>query len=196
MTQTAPRRAPAREAKFTWTTVSGHEVRYGAPPTVAALIERLKAMLADPAATEDDMIVAVYNQDNPVMDREVIPGRGAVTTRTLANPAYRVMTDLLFRKRLAEGGQDSAALAARYTLTVGEAAGRLGVSRSAIHQAIQARRLSAWVKDGQNYLDPDYLDGFQLSRRGPKSKKRQAARPAEPAAGKTRRPAPSPRRHR
>src|SRR3712207_1215967 len=101
-------------------TIEGHTIEYGAPPEVQALIDRLRRMLDDPRATEDDMVLAVYSPANPIMDKTVMPGRGAVTAAVLANPVYEVMTDLLFRKGLEPGDVED--LAARRTLTLAEAA--------------------------------------------------------------------------
>lgn len=152
----------------THTTVSGHAIEYDTPaPDVLALLARLRAMLEDPKAREDDMLVAVYSPDNPIMDRSVMPGRGAVTPAVLADPVYQVMADLLFRKRIQEHRVDVEKLAAQHTLTVAEAAARLGINESALRKAIAARRLGTWLKDGRHYIDPRALASFHLQPRGP-----------------------------
>lgn len=153
----------------TYTTLSGHTIEYDAPADVVSFVARLQKLAAGDA-TEDQLIALVYCLDNPLMDKAAIPGRGAVTQRVLDDPAYRVMTDILFRKHVAENGIDVGQLAVAYTLTASEAAERLGVSRSAVHQAIDAGRLAAWVKDGRPYINPASLATFKLSPRGPKSK--------------------------
>lgn len=152
----------------THTTVSGHAIEFETPPPpVAALLARLGNMLADPAATEAQMLVLVYSPDNPIMDRSVMPGRGAVTPAVLADPVYQVMSDLLFRKRVVEHNVDLEALAAAHSLTVPEAAERLGINDSAVRKAIAARRLGTWLKDGRHYIDPRALASFHLQPRGP-----------------------------
>src|SRR5689334_4911921 len=121
----------------TYQTISGHEISYEPTPEVAALLARLQAMLEDPAATQDQMIALAYGQDNPILDPNVIPGRGAVTPRVLEDPAYRVMTDILFRKRLDPEGDQVARIAKQHTLTPAQVAERLGVHVSAVRQAIE-----------------------------------------------------------
>src|SRR5436309_3074307 len=82
-----------RGSPMTYTTVSGHKIEYHPTPAVARLIEALKTMCDTPGVTRDAMVAMVYSTDNPIMDKEAIPGRGAVTAKVMANPAYRVMTD-------------------------------------------------------------------------------------------------------
>jgi excisionase family DNA binding protein len=155
---------------MTYTTLSGHQIEYDAAPKLARFIGELEAMCRSAGETEDAMIARVYSVDNPIMDTQAIPGRGAVTAKVLANPAYRVMTDLIFRKRVAEQGVDVEKLAGRYTLSVPQVAERLGVHVSAVRQAIEAGRIGAWVKYGRTYVDPAALASFRLSPRGPKPK--------------------------
>lgn len=150
-----------------YTTIEGQELEYQADAELQGLIDRLRGMLADPAATSDDMILAIYSPANPIMNKTVIPGRGAVTAEVLANPAYRVMTDLLFRKGCSD--EDVAELAARHTMTPAEFAQRLGVHVSAVRQAIEADRLGAWRKGGRWFIDPQSLTTFGKEKgwRGP-----------------------------
>ena len=166
----------------TYQTLAGLTVAYSPNPAVAAFVSQLAGMAVDPAVTEDQLVAAVYGTANPLMDTAAVPGRGAVTAAVLADPAYRVMTDLLFRKHVAQHGVDVGRLAARYTLTVAEAAARLGVTTSAVRQAIDAGRLGAWVRDGQIHVDPDGLAALKLSPRGPKPQ-RSADEPPRASAG-------------
>ena len=48
---------------------------------------------------------------------------------------------------------------------------QLGVSVSAVRQAIDAGRLGAWLKAGRVFVDPRSLATFKLSPRGPKPRK-------------------------
>jgi len=168
---------------ITHTTLTGHRVELEDPkPDVVAFLERLEGMVADPKATEDDLIAVAYGRDNPILDHSIFPARGAVTAAVLADPAYRVMTDLLFRKRVAQDRVDVETLAAEYTLTVGEAAARLGVHENAVRQAIAAQRLPSWMKGGRHYLHPRSVDAFQLAPRGLRGQEERLAREAAEAA--------------
>lgn len=161
-----------------YTTLSGRTLEYEPTPELAAFIERLAAMTADPDATEDDMVLLAYGPGNPMLNQSILPGRAMVTGETLANPAYHVAADLLFRKHVAEKQVDIAELAGQHTLSVAETAERLGVNVSAVRQAIDAWRLAAWKKNGKYFVDPRSLATFRLIARGPKP----TGRPAERAS--------------
>jgi excisionase family DNA binding protein len=150
-------------------TLSGHEIEHDPPPrAVAAFLAKLRAMVADDAVHEQAMIGFAYGPDNPLLDHSLFAGRGAVTKETLADPLYHVTADLLARKHAAVRGIDVEAIAAQHTLSVAEAAERLGVHASAVRQAIASRRLPSWVKDGKYYLRPAAVDAFKIGNRGPK----------------------------
>ena len=152
----------------------------GTKASAMAFLERLKAMTA--ASTHDQMIALAYGTENPIMDRNAIPGRGAVTAEILGTPVYRAMTDILFRKQMAERGTSVEELANHFTLTPAEAAARLGVHVSAVRQAIDAGRLGAWMKGGRVFINPRSLATFRLSPRGPKAKQRRGGRGARASA--------------
>lgn len=146
------------------TTVTGHEIRHQPGPALRAFLARLVAMVDDAAATEADMIALGYSRQNPLLAAppgDLAGDRGFVTKDVLADPSYRVMTDLLTRKRFAEQGVDVEQLAGEYTITVPEAARILKVSESAVRQAIAAGRLRSWVKGGQHWLHLRNVDAFE-----------------------------------
>lgn len=149
-------------------TVNGQTLEYEATPKVAAFIRRLEEGVENPKVTEQQLIGIAYSSENPILDHTMFPGRGAVTKAVLDDPAYHVMTDLLFRKQVAEQDLDVDKLAAKYSLTVGQAAAELGIHESAVRQAIAAKRLASWVKDGKHYLDPRSLKSIEFGTRGPK----------------------------
>jgi excisionase family DNA binding protein len=151
------------------TTMSGHHLEVADDRRdVIAFLARLEKMLGDRKATENDMIALAYGRENPILDHTIFPERGAVTREILADHAYQVVADLVARKRLAQDGVDPEQLAAEYTITVPEAAERLGVHENAVRQAIAARRLASWVKAGRHYMHPRSLASFELAARGPK----------------------------
>jgi excisionase family DNA binding protein len=85
-----------------------------------------------------------------------------------------VLQDLIQRKDLRERGIEVEEIAARFTMTVAEAAERLMVDVSAVSKMIHAGRLPSWVKgregpgrSRQFYLDPDGLGALgPVGRRG------------------------------
>jgi hypothetical protein len=85
----------------THVTFSGETIEYEPTPVVAAIIDRMETILQDPRMTSDDMIKVMFDSTNPVMEERDIPpmGRwGWVTSKTLADPCYRVMRDIQYRK--------------------------------------------------------------------------------------------------
>jgi len=152
-------------------TLSGHRIEFNEPEgELARFFELVRRSANDPSFTENDLIALIYSADNPLLSPGVVPGRGMVTKETLQHPVYRVLQDLLVRKHVQERGSDVAAMAARHTLTMAQAADQLGVHVSAIQQAIKAQRLASWVKNGRHYLSPSAVAAFKLSRRGPPPK--------------------------
>lgn len=151
-------------------TVSGHTIELDASPKVTSFLDRLRAMVDDQTVSEQAMIGLAYSTENPFLDHAMFPGRGAVTKDVLANPAYAVMTDLLFRKHVAIEGIDVEKLAKRYSMSIAEAAAELGIHVSAVRQAIAAKRLASWMKDGRHYLDPRDVKAFQVGTRGPEAR--------------------------
>lgn len=116
--------------------------------------------------TKDDMLALIYGDDNPILDREFIPGRPMVTPKVLAHPAYHVLTDLLDQKRIKLGQLDLAAAQAAYTIDVPTAALQLGITQQAIRTAIDARKLSAVLRNGQWWIHPQALTTYEVSKRG------------------------------
>ena len=162
----------AATAERVYTTVNGREIAADFTPEVEEYVRRVKQLAANPAATANDVIALVYSVDNPVMERVGSYGRGVVTARVLTHPAYRVMTDILFRKEVQERGADLQTLADQYSLTVPEAAERFGVHVSAVRQAVDSGRLGAWMKAGEWYIDPRSLATFEFAPGGRNRKKR------------------------
>ena len=84
-------------------TISGQTVDLAhVPAEQIAFLEKLKSMAAHRGTTHDEMIVKAYGPENPILDANAIPGRGAVTAEVIGKPAYRAMTDILFRKEMVE----------------------------------------------------------------------------------------------
>lgn len=149
------------------TTLSGHDIKYPDPdPKLDRFLKRARDLCEDPKASEDDLVLLVYGEDNPILDRTFFPGRGMVTAVVIENPVYHVLLDLLGRKRAAIKGHTAEQLGKPFTLTVPQAAEQLGVTEDAINKGIRARRIPAWVKDGQRYVDPRALAVLKLGKQG------------------------------
>ncbi len=158
----------------THTTVSNHVIEYDDTGPGGAFLARLRAAVDDPKVSISDFVALAYGPENPILDHKLglFPGRGVVTRAVFDDPRYHVLADLLGRKEIAATGADVQKMADAHTLTVGEAAQRLGVHENAVRQAIAARRLPSWVKVGKHFLRPSAVDAFALltknARRGPK----------------------------
>lgn len=151
-------------------TLEGDVVRYEEPaPEVARFLDRVVALANDPRVTEDELVELIYSTENPILDHTLFEGRGAVTREVFEDPLYRVLTDWLGRKRVQLGRLDMGTVRAAATLSVAEAAAEIGVTPSAVRQAIQARRLAA-VKVGRAWrLDPRDVAAFEPAPRGPEA---------------------------
>ncbi len=143
--------------RITHTTLSGRHYDLTPSDAVAAFLQRLRASVTDPRTKHGELVGMAYSMENPILDLNVIPGRGAVTTTVMSDPAYAVMVDLLFRKEAAEHCYDLDAIDARYSMTTEQAAKVAGVETSAIVDAIAARRLACRIKDGMPFIDPRSL---------------------------------------
>jgi excisionase family DNA binding protein len=153
--------------------MAGEDLEYDTPtPAVRAFLARVIDASADPRVSESELVELIYGAEDPILKQGVIPNHGLVTRETLADPLYHVLTDLLGRKRVQLGTLDPERAAGEYTITVTEAAERLGVHPSAVRQAIQAHRLDAVKRGGIHLLKSRSIDSYRVSRRGPK--------PAEP----------------
>lgn len=159
----------------TYTMLSGRTLSYDIPrPEVARFLARVVDAAHDPNVTESTLTGLIYGTDNPLLDQTIFKGRGAVTPETVANPVYHVMLDYLDQKRIQAGTLDLAASHDRYTMTVAEAAGQIGMSTGAVRQAILKGRLGAIKKGGQWYLRPAGVKAYQRSNRGPRPRSGKA----------------------
>ena len=155
-------------ARFKYTFLSGEELSVdNVAPDVLAFIKRLRALVDDPTITESGFIEVLHGLENPLLDKELMPGRASVTRAIFADPLYHVMNDLLGRKRIELGSLDLDKVRKRYSMTVAQAAAARGVHESAIRQAIAAKRLSSVKVEGKHMLDPDQVAQLEGSKRGP-----------------------------
>lgn len=148
-------------------TLTSERIDYDASPEIQDFLARVALAANDPAVTVSDIVGLIYGEQNPMLVRGVIPGMGLVTAEVHASPVYRVLTDYLDRKRVQAGTLDPAAAEAAYTLTVADAARQLGISESAVRQAIARDRLDAKHIRGRHMLRPEAIASYQRSNRGP-----------------------------
>lgn len=150
-------------------TISGQRIELEPTTAEAAFLARAQAIASDKKRSVDELVALVYGAENPILERRPQgSGRSEVTRATLEHPVYLVLCDLLDRKEAAAAGLTAAELAAPYTVTVAEAAAQLGISVDAVRKAIAARRLPAWVKGSQYYLDPETFELLgEVGKRGP-----------------------------
>jgi excisionase family DNA binding protein len=163
-----------------YTTISGEVVEYETPaPHVVAFLARVVDATHDPSVSDAALTDLIYGKDNPILRQDILPNQGVVTREVFADPLYRVMTDLLGRKRAQRGVRPTAP---RAGLTVKEVAAKHGVHESAIRQAIEAGRLRA-TKHGSSYVIADEdAESFQPARRGPKPRRVEIRMGSSPGA--------------
>lgn len=157
--------------------LNGDTIDYGElAPDLADYLERVRVASADPNLNHNDLIDLVYSEENPALVKGVIPGRGYVTREVLASPVYQVMHDLLFRHLYAVRGLPDDHGHDRYTVSVTEAADQLGISSSAIRQAIAGRRLPAVKRNSQWWVSPEGVAAYRVTAKGPTPTARSAGR--------------------
>lgn len=152
--------------------LSGDVIEYEAPAKeVDDYLAQIKVAANNPDISPGELVDLMYSEDNPLLKTGIIPGRGVVTREVSNHPVYHVMLDLLEQKRIQAGVLDREAAESQYTMTVSEAADRLGVSKSAVRQAIQKNKL-AGRKVGRRWkLYPESVDAYEVSNRGPNPKR-------------------------
>lgn len=149
--------------------LSGETIKFPAPPpNVAAFLARVEKAAIDPAVDVNKMIELVYGDENPILDRDFIPGRPMVTRKVLDNPVYSVLSNLIGVKRVQLGLLDMAAVEAANSISVQEAAEQLGITPAAIRAAIKAHNLAGHFRNGQWYTRPESVAAYRVSNRGPK----------------------------
>jgi excisionase family DNA binding protein len=148
----------------THTTINGRTIEYEPTALETKFLHRVEAAVTNAAIGEAELRALIYGPENPLLDQQA--GYSFVTPTAFESPVFRVLLDLLDRKRVAAGSLDLAKTAARYTLSVTEAADRLGIRDSAVRTAVIEGRLPSWMKDGEIRLSPESVDSYQVSRRG------------------------------
>ncbi|KYF52336.1 hypothetical protein BE04_45040, partial [Sorangium cellulosum] len=160
--------------KTQYTLLSGETVEFATPVgELGTFLCRVLAAARDPAVSEADLTDLVLGPENPLLDKTAVAGRSVATADVYRDPAFHVMLDCLARKRLPPESA-VATPRTRYTMTVPEAAQQLGISESAVRQAIYAGRLRANKEGGTYYLDPHSVASYRVSKRGPRRQDQEA----------------------
>jgi excisionase family DNA binding protein len=154
--------------KTQYTLLSGETVEFTAPAgDLGAFLKRVLSAAKDPAISERELTELVHGPENPMLEPGVVPGKTVATVEVYRDPIFHVMLDCIARKRT-PSGSGVVSGRARYTMTVPDAARQLGISESAVRQAIYSNRLRARKDGGTYYLDPQSVAGYRVSRRGPR----------------------------
>ena len=129
-------------------------------------LRKVEQAAADPTVDEIEVAALVWNTDNPYL--QIHPDTGAAIADRAAydSVVFQIMLDLIDQKRINLGTLDPEAAAARYTLTVKEAADKLGIHAATVRKAIDAKRLAAWKRGGTYMLDPASVASYKISNRG------------------------------
>jgi excisionase family DNA binding protein len=154
-----------------YTTLAGETLEYPRPNAeVGGFLARVFDATNNPNVGEGELIDLIYGKENPILDQTIFPARGAVTKEVFTDPVYHLMTDLLDHKRVQMGTLDLHKAHAAFTMTVQEAARKLGITQGAVRNAIVSRRMPAIKKGGVYLLDPKAVESFHVSPRGPKAR--------------------------
>ena len=146
--------------------INGRSIEYEPTPAEAKFIRRIESTVEDAKVSEAEVRSLIYGPENPLLTQQQ-QGYTFVTAEAFENPVFRVLLDVLDRKRLAAGSLDLEAAAARFTMTVAQAAEQLGLGESAIRMAVRGGRLPAWMKGGDIRLDPTAVAAYKAGpRRG------------------------------
>lgn len=153
--------------------VSGARLVYPQPDAKTAAFLEHVARLADAHDVSPEAIRAlVFGPENPILARHpTLPG-AYPDAATVRNPVYWVCVDLVLRAE-ARGAHASLERAgAPFTMTMAEAAKKLGRYQHAVQNAVKNRTLHVWVHDGRHYLLPAEVAAYDVPRRGRPPKKR------------------------
>jgi hypothetical protein len=152
----------------------GRAIRYPEPDRqTRAFMKRAATLAADPHTAPEIVRAVIFGPDNPIMARHPTLSGGYPDARTLRNPLYWVCVDLVLRAEMRANGIPLDGAGRPFTMSIPEAARKLGRYEHAIHNAIENRTLHAWVHEGRSYLLPAEVAAYNVPRRG---------RPPKPAA--------------
>ncbi|MCC6554038.1 MAG: helix-turn-helix domain-containing protein [Polyangiaceae bacterium] len=163
--------------KTQYTLLSGETLDFPTPPErLATFLHRVIDATKDADITEEAMADLVHGPENPLFDLDLVPGAAVATAKVYRNPIFHVMLDCIARKRL---GSETGAFPARarFAMTVPDAAIQLGITESAVRQAIYTNRLRARKDGGTYYIDSRSVAGYRVSHRGPPRRPRAQAEP-------------------
>jgi len=149
-----------------YTTLTGEILKYEKPrPEVEDFLTRLRVAVNSPEISQSQISELIYGLENPITDKTIFKGRGAITKAVFLDPLYHIMLDLLDQKRIQAGTLDLQRALAQFTMSAPEAAKRLGLTPSGVRQAIQAKRLSGIKKGGRYFVDPRSVESYRVGRR-------------------------------
>jgi hypothetical protein len=170
----------------TYTTIHGRTlIMNPSSEALARLLERMMLAVEDPNISIDMMERWVYGADNPLLDHTTMPGKSLFTREMFRDPHHRIMIDLLSRKQMKLGQLDLGKVHAQFVHDVPTSAGELGISVAEVLQAIEEWQLSAFVRDGNWWIDPHSYIIFRARKELAKQKKAElsVAHPASTSNG-------------
>ena len=135
-------------------------------PNEEAFLRKVEKASADSQVDDVQLAELIWSKKNPLLVVHPATGRPVADRKTYDDPAFQFMLDRVERKRIELGKLDRDAAQARFTMTVNEAADKLGVNPSTVRVAINAHRLVAMKAGGEYRLDPASVASYQVSTRG------------------------------
>jgi excisionase family DNA binding protein len=120
-------------------------------------------------------------------------GWSRVTPEIVSSPLYRAAADVATRAGIAEGlilapehdRERSRIPTDRSLMSVTQAASTLGISRAAVHKAIQQKRLAAQRYGNVLLVDPEAVARYKLGREGPANQSANVESSRTPASTRT-----------
>ena len=149
----------------TYTLLNGQTIELGElSPQLADFLAVAEDKVDDPSVSSMDLVELLWSDRNPLLEAPGLsPGRGLVTDAVLKKPAYRVLWDMESRKRIAEGRLDPEAATSEFQVSVADAAHQLGITTSAVRQAIAAGRLQSRKLGGKaHWLRQSDVDNLRV----------------------------------
>jgi hypothetical protein len=145
----------------------GRAIRYPKPDRrTRAFMKRVATLAVDPNTKPEAVRALVFGPDNPIMASHPTLGGGYPNARTVKNPLYWVCVDLVLRAEARANSVSLETAGKPFTMSIPEAARKLGRYEHAIHNAIENRTLHAWAHDGRSHLLPSEVAAYDVPRRG------------------------------
>ena len=139
---------------------------------VLTFLESVLEAFHNKAVSEKNLVNLVWSPLNPLLKTDLIPGKVFATKETYEDPAFRIIDDLIDRKRLEAEHLDLEAVKAKFSMSVKEAAHQLAVDVTTVRRAFHDEKMAGILVKGKIMLDPHSVAAFQVSNVGMRARNR------------------------